>query len=303
MPELADPEIFRAILEGLQTGVYVVDRNRRVRFWNEGAERITGYLSQDVVGRFLRDHLLTTSDETKDFDADPEDPLNLVFRDGKSSTTDVSILHKDGYRLPVILRTVPIRNSQGLVIGAAESFDRNLSASDWTRRQAGLADFGCLDSATGILAKGFMHTHIRENLTTFAEHGVPFGVLILQVDGMEDLRSSRGPGALPTISRVVAQTAENCLRPTDLVGRWSENEFLAVLMECRESQVERVGVRMRKMVAQSEVEWWGDKFSVTCSFGGAACRSGDTLDTLVERAEASLMESITAGGNRVVVLP
>src|SRR5579863_9028170 len=88
MPELNDPEIYQTILEGLQTGVYLVDQSRRIRFWNEGAEQITGYLRQDVVGRFLRDHLLTTGDNAKDLDLDPDDPINLAFRDGKPSTMD-----------------------------------------------------------------------------------------------------------------------------------------------------------------------------------------------------------------------
>ena len=66
MPELNDPEIYRTVLDTLQTGVYIVDRNRRIRFWNEGAEQITGYLRQDVVGRFLRDHFLTSADDAKD---------------------------------------------------------------------------------------------------------------------------------------------------------------------------------------------------------------------------------------------
>src|ERR1700692_1120889 len=81
MPELNDPDIYQAVLDGLETGVYIVDRNRRIRFWNEGAEQITGYLRQDVVGRFLRDHLLTTANHVKDLDSDPDDPLNIAFRD------------------------------------------------------------------------------------------------------------------------------------------------------------------------------------------------------------------------------
>src|SRR5580693_9520134 len=99
MTELSDPIIYQTVLEGLETGVFIVDRNRRIRFWNEGAEKITGYLRQDVVGRFLRDHLLTAGDDGRDLDSDPDDPINLVFRDGKRSTMDVSILHKDGYRV------------------------------------------------------------------------------------------------------------------------------------------------------------------------------------------------------------
>ena len=302
MPELDDPEVYRSVLEHLETGVYIVDRNRRVRFWNEGAEQITGFLRQDVVGRFLREHLLAIGDASKALESDPDDPINLAFRDGKSTVVDVSILHKNGYRIPVVLRTNPIRNSRGAVVGASESFERNRSASDWTRRQAMYADFGCLDSVTGLAAQSFMETQLRENLITFAEHNIPFGILLIQVDHLDQFRATRGPGVVPTILRVVAQSLENCLRPTDLVGCWGENQFLAVLMECRESEVVRVGERVRRMIGMAEMEWWGDKFSVTSPLGGAGCRAEDTVELLIERATASLQESIEKGGNCVVVL-
>ena len=119
MPELNDPEIYQTVLDLLETGVYIVERNRRIRIWNEGAEEITGYLRQDVVGHCLSDHLLTTGDDARDLDSDSDDPVNLAFRDGKLSMMDVSILCKDGYRVPVVLRTMPIRNSRGAVVGAA----------------------------------------------------------------------------------------------------------------------------------------------------------------------------------------
>ena len=302
MPELDDPEVYRSVLEHLETGVYIVDRNRRVRFWNEGAEQITGFLRQDVVGRFLREHLLAIGDASKALESDPDDPINLAFRDGKSTVVDVSILHKNGYRIPVVLRTNPIRNSRGAVVGVSESFERNRSASDWTRRQAMYADFGCLDSVTGLAAQSFMETQLRENLITFAEHNIPFGILLIQVDHLDQFRATRGPGVVPTILRVVAQSLENCLRPTDLVGCWGENQFLAVLMECRESEVVRVGERVRRMIGMAEIEWWGDKFSVTSPVGGAGCRAEDTAELLIERATASLQESIEKGGNCVVVL-
>jgi len=302
MPELNDPEIYQTILDGLQTGVYLVDRNRRIRFWNEGAEQITGYLRQDVVGRFLRDHLLATGDNVKNFDSDPDDPINLAFRDGKPSTMDVSILHKEGYRVPIVLRTSPIRNSRGAIVGAAESFEKNRSASEWTRRQAAYGDFGCLDAVTGVAAKSFMETQLREHLITFAEHNIPFGILLVQIDHLDEFRASRGPGVVPTILRIIAQSVENCVRPTDLVGCWGENQFIAILLQCRESEVVLVGERVRRMIGQAEIEWWGDIFSVTSPLGGAGCRPGDDVEVIVARAAASLQESIVKGGNCVTVL-
>jgi len=302
MPELDDPEIYQSVLDSLQTAVYIVDRNRRIRFWNEGAEQITGYLRQDVVGRFLRDHLLATGDDVKNFDADPDDPVNMAFRDGKPSVMDVSILHKDGYRVPIVLRTIPIRNSRGAVVGAAESFEKNRSASEWSRRQSVYADLGCLDAITGVAAKSFMETQLREHLMTFAEHNLPFGILLIQVDHMDQYRATRGPGVAHSILRIVAQSVENCVRPTDVVGCWDEHQFIAILQQCKESEVALVGERVRRMICQSEIEWWGDKFSVTSPVGGAGCRPGDSLELLIARAAASVTESIGKGGNCVTVL-
>jgi len=51
MSEALSPTHYRIVLESLPNGVYVVDTERRILFWNDGAEQITGYLRQDVIGR------------------------------------------------------------------------------------------------------------------------------------------------------------------------------------------------------------------------------------------------------------
>jgi diguanylate cyclase (GGDEF)-like protein/PAS domain S-box-containing protein len=302
MSEFDNPEIFRSILENLPTGVYLVDRNRKILFWNNGAEEITGYLRQDVVGRFLRDHLLTVDSEVKtDPESDSADPLSIAFRDGKSSSIEVSILHKEGYRVPIVLRTIPIRNVKSAVIGAAECFERNFSAFERSRRQVAVAELGSLDLVTGVPNRAYMEAHLHESLKSFQADQTRFGILVMETDRMDHFRTSCGPGVVAAIHRVVAQTVANSLRPTDMIGCWSEHRFVILLAECKESMVGKVADRIRKMVAKSEIEWWGDKFPLTASFGGAECKGGDTLELLMERAEKSLAESVVAGGNCATV--
>jgi diguanylate cyclase (GGDEF)-like protein len=147
-----------------------------------------------------------------------------------------------------------------------------------------------------------METKLRERLDAFAEENIHFGILLVQIDRLEEYRSSRGPGVVAPILRIIAQSLENSVRPADLVGCWGKNQFMAILLECRESEVVLVGERVRKMIGQAEIEWWGDTFSVTSPLGGAGCRAGDDVETLVARAVASLKESIVRGGNCVTVL-
>lgn len=302
--EFDNPEIFRSILETLPTGVYLVDRNRKILFWNAGAEDITGYLRQDVVGRFLRDHLLTENGEVKKgLESDPTDPVSVCFRDGKSSSGEVSILHKEGYRVPIVLRTIPIRNEKSAVIAAAECFEKNFSAFERTRRQIAAAELGSLDRVTGVPNQKYMHEHLQRRLEAFQADGSHFSILVMETDGIDHFRAACGPGVVSAIHRVVAQTVANSLRPTDTIGCWAEHQFVILLKNCRESSVGKVGERIRTMVANSAIEWWGDEFPLTASFGGAGCRDNDALELLIERAEKALAESIAAGGNCVTARP
>ena len=46
------------ILDNLSDGVYFVDPERRITYWNKGAERITGYPAGRVIGSFCHDNIL-----------------------------------------------------------------------------------------------------------------------------------------------------------------------------------------------------------------------------------------------------
>jgi diguanylate cyclase (GGDEF)-like protein/PAS domain S-box-containing protein len=301
MAELDNPEIFRTVLESLQTGVYLVDRNQKILFWNDGAERITGYLRQDVVGRLCRDNLLVKSGPA-DGAPDASDMIADVFRDGRPAISEITLRHKAGHRVPVRIRAVAIRNERGGIIGAAETFEESLSASEWNRRQTKLSDYGCLDPTTGILTQDFVESHLRESMATFAKHRVPVSVLCAEIDRLDEVRSKYGPAAVPPVLSVVARTIENSLRPTDFLGRFQEHQFLAVLIECSSVEIEKVAERLRKMANCSEVAWWGDKLTVTASFGGTAAKAGDSLESILERAGQALQQSTEEGGDRVTVL-
>jgi hypothetical protein len=51
MTELQDPTIFRTVLDSLQTGVYLIGRDRKILFWNDGAERITASIPASNTAR------------------------------------------------------------------------------------------------------------------------------------------------------------------------------------------------------------------------------------------------------------
>src|SRR5215813_12811643 len=123
MPVPVNPEVFRDVLERMQTGVYFVDTERKILFWNDGAERITGYLRHEVVGRSCRENILMDCDGKSCGLCGSACPLSETMHEGHSKETRVYFRHKQGHQVPVHLRVVPMRDERGSVIGAAESFE------------------------------------------------------------------------------------------------------------------------------------------------------------------------------------
>jgi diguanylate cyclase (GGDEF)-like protein/PAS domain S-box-containing protein len=300
MPELDSLEFYRSVLDGLQTGVCFADTNRKILLWNDGAEKITGYLRQEIVGCFC-DASPSEGKNHRAIFTEASEPLTVALRDGKNGIDDISLPHREGHRLHLRVRTVPIRNAHGTIIGAAQSFDANPSASAWDRRQHKLAGYGCLDTVSGALNKEFTLSQMQKQLATYTEHGVPFSILCIEVDHLDRLRETYGLGVVGSVLQIVASALETSLRPTDSLGRIGENRFLAVLAECAMHDIEGTAKRLKKMVNSSQVKWWGEKWPVSASFGGASARMGDSIESLLERAEKSLAGSVAAGGNQVIV--
>ena len=301
MSKFDDPEILRGVLENLPTGVYLVDRDGKILFWNSGAERITGHLRQEVVGHACREDFLGNPGGGDGEVSETTQALVAVLRDGKPTEALVSFRHKAGHLVPVRLRAVAMRDAHGAIIGVAECFDETFDVADSDRRHDKLAEYGCLDAASGTLTHGVLQSRLRETLVSFAEYAVPFCVVCIAFDHLDDVKARYGVAAIAAVLRAAGQTLQNSLRPTDFLGRWQENEFVAIVMECNGTEIPGFGERLKKMVSGAKITWWGDVLPVTIAMGATVVKTGDSVEAMVKRAEGALRESVSQGGNRMIV--
>jgi len=302
MLDLQNAEIFRAALESLQTGVCIVDRDRKISFWNDGAERITGYLRQEVLGRFCGEILLIKFHENKVAFCEQSCPLVAAMRDGQAREARVYIHHKSGYAVPVSLRAAPIRDAHGHVMGAVESFVERPCASTRHRPDSDLAIGHGLDAVTQLPDYAFTESYLLDRLKFASEHVIPFGLLCIQLDKLDVLTATHGLDAAESILNVVAHTLRNGLDPQDFVGRWSEDQFLAIVANCSEGELLTTAERLKRLARSSEITWWGDQLSVTVSAGGTVLRPGETIIPLLDRTGTALKQAVAQGGNSAMVL-
>jgi PAS domain S-box-containing protein/diguanylate cyclase (GGDEF)-like protein len=298
-----NPEIYKTALDNLPLGVYMVDAEMRIVFWSQGAERISGYLAQDVLGRHCREKLLVDLDESNPVACGGVCQLKESMRDGKFHEAHVLLRHREGHLIPVHARATPLRNDSNKVIGATECFEERRFNIAPDRREKQKNPAGGIDAPTGLLDIATTRLRVQESVAEFIEHHLPFCILIAEIDGLAGFKSIHGKDAVEAARIVVGHTLSNALRPTDVVGSWDENRFLAIVKDCNSAAAKSVAERVRKIESYSEVEWWGDELAITVSIGGTVVRHEDKVDSLVGRAQAALCQSVKQGGNRVAVFP
>jgi len=292
MLDLNNPRVFETAVDSLDVGVYLVDLHRKIVYWNRGAERISGYLRQDVTGRFCRDDILVHSDENEAVLCGTDCPLAGCMRDGQVHEATVYLRHRAGHRVPVRVRAVPVRDEAGHICGAAEIFEERRVIPKSERRQNVLAKHGCLDEATELPNRELMASYLREQLDLFSTHGLPFSVLMIQPDRLQLFQSAHGHEAVRSILRVFAHTTREVLRATDFLGCWEGDQFLAILPMCAEHLVEKVGHRLKATVSGSGIHWWGDRLSVAVEVAATSATAGDTVDSILSRLDSSLKQKL-----------
>jgi GGDEF domain-containing protein len=75
---------------------------------------------------------------------------------------------------------------------------------------------------------------------------------------------------------------------TDHVGRASDDQFLVILKGCSGDSLRAVGDRIGRRLASDGMEWWGEKRALAVSLGDAAARTGDTAESMLERARQNM---------------
>lgn len=132
-----------AVLNALADGAYITDRDRRILFWNEAAERITGWPAAEVVGRSCFQNILCHIDKDGHPLCGQEFcPLHRAIVTERSSDVPQLIYAqtRSGRRVPVEVTVSPLRDGEGHVVGGVELFRDVSEAVDAMRRARVIQD-------------------------------------------------------------------------------------------------------------------------------------------------------------------
>jgi diguanylate cyclase (GGDEF)-like protein/PAS domain S-box-containing protein len=289
------------LLDSIFDGVYYVDLDKRISYWNKAAERITGYAMDEVLGSCCSDNILMHVDRCGNEMCKHNCPLQSTLQDGQMRECCMLVHHKKGHRLPVHIRITPVRDDIGLVVGAVEIFTDNSNVVVMQDELDQLKQDVYLDPLTGVANRRFGEVAVDSRMHEWQGNGTPFGILFLDVDHFKAVNDNYGHNVGDEVLVMVATSVANVLRKLDVVARWGGEEFVAVLPGANHATLCSMAERIRVMVEQSFVMIDNRKLGVTVSIGGTMAFDNDCAASIVARADEQMYQSKKDGRNRATI--
>ena len=299
----SDRNFFKEIVDNLYDGVYFLDRDRVITYWNKGAERIAGYSVNDTVGHSCRDRLLNHVTANGVELCKKSCPLTAVMKDGIPREAEVYLHHKNGHRVPVVVRGTPLMDEEGNIIGAIETFSNNNKLIKARREVNKSRQAALTDSLTGIGNRRYVDGRLRAAIAESDVNENPVGLIIFDIDNFKLFNNTYGHNTGDKVLCMVASTFRNAVRTTDTIGRWGGEEFIAILNNIKDTErsLRTVAEKVRSLIERSRLDLGDQSLTVTVSVGATFLLPGDTPESVVERADKLMYTSKNAGRNRVSI--
>ncbi|SDG59180.1 diguanylate cyclase (GGDEF) domain-containing protein [Propionivibrio dicarboxylicus] len=171
----------------------------------------------------------------------------------------------------------------------------------YVRHQQELEKLATTDSLTGLKNRRIFDSTLefmmaRRVRNSFSER---LSVALFDIDHFKMINDTRGHLKGDEVLRRVANVIRCRVRKTDLSCRWGGEEFIVLLNDCDIEQAIVVAENIRSAIADESMSYPDDGFRVTISAGVAEVAEGDTVDSLVKRADDALYQAKASGRNRV----
>jgi diguanylate cyclase (GGDEF)-like protein/PAS domain S-box-containing protein len=275
-------------------GAFIVDSYGTVLAFDAELEELTGWDAREVVGRPRELGLHLRGDDSP-LAALRARPLFEGALDAPGETTSLVIHQRDGGRLEVEARVTPIG-------AAGERLAIEIQRIVSRQPREGSEEGRLLDPLTQLPGDQTFGEALRSALPRAAARGWPLALLLVQLDGSDDLAERYGGATWSSVIRRLADLLRGLASADQLLARVERSTFALLCESIGRGEARHVGGRIRREVERAgfgRLDGRGD-LRATVSIG-IACHPADGAneEELIRRASRALQEAHRLGRNRV----
>jgi diguanylate cyclase (GGDEF)-like protein/PAS domain S-box-containing protein len=288
---------FVHLFDNMQNGIYFVDKDRKITYWNKSAERISGFSAEEVIGSSCSDDILIHVDEQGKNLCQHACPFADAIKKGVDCEKEMYIHHKKGHRIPVKVHTIPLKDQKGAIVGAAELFNDISFKSLMSLRIKELERLSLIDNLTKLANRRYLDSELEMRFEEKKRYGLRFGIIFMDIDGFKHYNDAYGHTFGDLVLTTISSTFRSLSRPFDLFGRWGGEEFMGIIRDVNKEDLVKIGERIRILVERTRIATKTRDINVTISVGATVVGSHDNKESIFHRADTLMYKSKKNGGN------
>lgn len=159
-----------------------------------------------------------------------------------------------------------------------------------------------LDALTGAFNRRAMELRLPLEMERCMRYGRPFALIFADIDHFKRINDQHGHAVGDAVLKTVASRLQACLRVNlDWMVRFGGEEFVIFMPETDLLHAQVLAQRLAADIRSTPWECNGLSLWLTCSFGVAEYQPGDSIESLLERADHMLYRAKDLGRDRVCV--
>ncbi|NUT89645.1 diguanylate cyclase [Pseudomonas corrugata] len=301
-----------AIVQSIDVGVVVLDRDYRVQVWNTFMENRSGVQPKDAHNQhffslfpevdqqwFSRKVESVAALGTPAFTVWEQRPYLVRFKNYQPITGHEAFMFQNTTLLPLRSPDSKI-NHICLVI-----YDVTDVATNRHQLQAANAQLQLLSSTdrlTGLYNRGYWEENLKATYARHQRYGNNSSLVMFDIDHFKRVNDTYGHQAGDKVIEQVASLVREHVRDSDVAGRYGGEEFGVVLSDTDKAGARMFAERLRKAVEEMDVRYGDKVIRFTISLGVADLSPpSNTHADLIAWADEALYTSKKTGRNRVTV--
>lgn len=286
----------------LYDGFFIIDANQNYCVWSAGMKELSPRTLEQVMGRSWQqgDVKLSPITQTAKQDLDPkEEIIPQVLRNGRAQFASRVCEVEDNRQVSVDVYTMPITDGPNKITGAVQLFRCKGGVRRQSREYVELKLAATRDALTGVANRGQLETQLRHLLDDFHNHegARHLSAIFLDVDKFKKINDTYGHNAGDQVLVDLTRLLQHETYSGEIIARYGGEEFVVLCPDTDLESAVRRAERLRDAIQKSSVGGVSS-LNVTSSFGVSTAHLGDTVQTLLERADACLYRAKQTGRNR-----
>ncbi|PJD96843.1 MAG: hypothetical protein CK426_01850 [Legionella sp.] len=188
--------------------------------WNKAAENLYGYSEKEAIGKNIK--MLFPKDRQKEF----QNIFHKIANDEHIKYFETLRVHQSGQTIPVSITIAPIKNAQGIIIGASTTA-RNITQQKLIEEK--LKHLAEHDILTGLINRTLFEDRLIQAIAVAKRTKCNMAVCFLDIDGFKNVNDTYGHHVGDLLLCAAVQRIQKCIREVDTLARVGGDEFALIL--------------------------------------------------------------------------